>query len=637
MPTSSSTPKPKCFNCNNLLTLSPLLTFPKCNHTLCNLCLSAYLLSNYPLQTSQPTLTIPCICKTNPTETIQLSLNNLHTSLTSTPQSFTLEDKINTKCTQHFKTISTYCLTCFTFLCEECLLHHNNTTHKLLSYNKYINKLHKKQTFLQYKDYNSFKTDVLSNHLTINNEYQSYTNKIFTEINTIITSLQQIKTNITTMYKQYNKIFDIIHITYKAFYNCIDASSSPNITHFPFLNLFTSEFSSFKFNISNNNEYTTLSFLLNNYTKYIKQSPPVHIESISPFDVSYTLKNYKYKYTFNKKYTLLETEDKFNLLSNKIHITTMLELQNGDIAIALYNHNTNKEQINIYSNHFHFFKLKDTQHGDSGQTISHILECEKRYILTSSHNSNKLKLWLLNDDNVELGLDIKHNSYIKSFEVHSTPITFIVNTPLYTNSLNTVYTCSDNGEIAVIDINTYKQISLWKGHQSTITHMLILKEPFAVKTIATCSYDNYIKIWNTSNCKEECKVFKLFAKFNKVIQLAKSDKRVVMSIDKGGEITLWDVYNKVNIANYKVSQSDIVDCVLIKNEIICFVNSGSNTIYFCNVNCDLNIAHTYKITPKHKHKGIMNKMLMYLNDKRILLMRNVDESLYNIYSLLIIN
>ena len=641
MPTSPSTTasNPKCFNCNNLLTLPPLLTFPKCNHTLCNLCLSAYLLSNYPLQTSQPTITIPCICKTHPTITLTLSLTTLHQSLTSTPQSFTLQNKLNTKCPQHFKTTSTYCLTCFTFLCEECILHHNNTTHKLLSHTKYTNKLRKKQTFLQYKDYNTFKRDILSNHLTINNEYQSYVNKIFTEIDSIISSLQQIKTNITTMYKQYKTIFDIIHITYKAFYTCIQ-SSTPNITQYPFINLFTSEFSSFKFNISNNNEYTTLSFLLNNYTKYSKQSPPVHIERINPFDITYTLKNYKYKYTFNKKYTLLESEDKFNILSNKIHITTMHELQNGDIAVALYNHTNNKEQLNIYSNHYHFFKLKDTQHGDTNQTISHIVECEKRYLLTSSHNSNKLKLWLLNDDNVELGLDIKHTSYIKSFDVHySSPITYITNTALHANSLNTIYTCSDNGEIAVIDITTSKQVSLWKAHQSTITHALVLTEPFTINTIATCSYDNYIKIWNTSSCscKEECKVFKLFAKFNKVIQLAKSDKRVIMSIDKGGEITLWDVYSKTNIANYKVSNSDIVDCVLIKNEIICFVNSASNMVYFCNVNCDLNISHTYKIIPQQQHKGIVNKMLMYLNDKRILLMRDVDERLYNIYSLLIIN
>ena len=186
------------------------------------------------------------------------------------------------------------------------------------------------------------------------------------------------------MYKHYKTIYDIIHITYKAFYTCIQ---SQNITQYPFINLFTSEFSAFKFNISNHNEYTTLSFLLNNYTKYSKQSPPIHIERLNPFDITYTLKNYKYKYTFNKKYTLLENEDKFNIISNKIHITTMHELQNGDIAVALYNHITNKEQLNIYSNNYHFFKLKDTQYGDTNQTISHIVECEKRYILTSSHNS----------------------------------------------------------------------------------------------------------------------------------------------------------------------------------------------------------------------------------------------------------
>jgi hypothetical protein len=416
----------KCINCTNIIN-NPNIKF-SCSHFLCNKCLSRkLLLQKFRPLSSKDLIEIECTCKGKAEVSFKACLDNI-----SGPEVKKNSSKI---CKDHNMVSIAYCPSCKKWLCEKCIYsYHNNLfkNHKLSYENKSMsakcfyhkdykndifcktcNKLickkcqndesntennHKGHTTVPLEDYKKSIKNMKSNMRfknydqilkfidkkqdEITNDFNSKCDKSEKIIDEAIQTLQKIKNEYISKYRQKKEnlknTFLIIKKVYNNFYSELEQENCKiDLSSFDFISKINQQLSNISYKPKNFEKFEQISTALNQINK----------------DIFYDI-----KFDFSKmKY------EKFDSIDLEEGVTVLCPLRCVKNSFAC---GTEKGKIKIYTKN-----TEDNEYAESGswsidkdpsktESITSLIEPKKMdNILIAASSDKKLRVLTISNNN----------------------------------------------------------------------------------------------------------------------------------------------------------------------------------------------------------------------------------------------
>ena len=504
-----------CFKCKSQLEDNNYIEF-SCEHKLCSICYSHYFLlkdlMKYPKNIPSE-FSINCVCK-NGQRIISLEkLNNLFHNL---------EYKIkDIYCKKHNIKGVKYCNNCNAWLCENCLLIHNEIVdnhyltnsinehpqickkhkdgeiklyckdckkeicifcteineehyqHNIKSYLTYYSKIHQFKEKNIYHSFDDFKEkfESITNGILdcYIKEYNKKVNQYISMIDNLQNQINQYSNFMEIKIENCKKLFEIIISAYKRYFEDLEIKY-PNIYTLKFL----SKFSNFIENISFENENSEIFDLLYNKVSQFNN------ELFFGINIDYTESKEKNKKKLNiNKFPVLtlknekkrKKENKYEMIEDKMlkghsgPIYCLIELNDGRIASG-----SKDKKIIIWD--LQNKKIDKILEGHLNSIYS-LLQLREGNLISCSEDFT-IKIWDLIDYKI-----LKNINF--SFPIYCCLELFDLRIALGHNKI-----------ISVLRIQISKKDFVLEGHENKITKIIQLNE----NKIASSSFDGKIFIWD---------------------------------------------------------------------------------------------------------------------------------------------
>ena len=479
------------------------------------------------------------------------TLNNItdsakKNSLSSVPN----EDK----CKDHNKDYSTYCKSCKISLCTFCLnddvINKKHSGHNLILYKDYISSAsdqHKKLQFQTFESFSQYINKIEDNFNKTFNESQSKTVKTFEDFIKILQlTLEEYKKKMETKNNKRNTVMYIIKKVYENYYDDLKSFNSGN-TSLSLIKFLSKPYSEFS-ELSFRSDLDSFCEKLNKLNNTIKNE-----------DIGSSIK-ISYAYFSKKELTLTTTLKK----AFTDQINDIIELKDEKIIACSEDNN-----IKIYEKNGNpLYVLK----GHTSGVRSLCLLKNDRFASGSADKT--VRIWAL-----------KHQKTIKVLKDQSNPIislTLLSGDKLASSSFR---------EILIYDEHFSVKYKLTE-HQNWVREFI----PTEKERYASCSDDGLIKIYD----KHFRTLYNLKEHNESVMSICCLRDGRIVSGDKAGKIILW-YKNFSNNKEIKEHTDAVMHIVQLKDGRV-VTCSADKTIKVWDL--DFRCLFTYK-----NHKGCVNRLV----------------------------
>ena len=568
-----------CSMCNSILSSSNLKF--SCSHFLCNKCLSRkLLLSNFSPLTNTKCVEMKCTCGGTISVPYNVCLKNI---LNAEKQK-----KKNKFCIKHKEKTDTYCPTCRTWLCEECIstfhndvyknhklatddkvvtskcfyhrenyndlfcvtcnklichecvtdssnpenLHKNHSTYTLEDYHKLIKD---KKKYLKFKNYDECMRFIDTRENEITKDFSDKCNESKEYIEDIIKKMEELRDNYITKYDQeltnLKNIFSIVRESYKNYYKELDGEKI-DLKSFEFIQNIKEQI--------NNITYTPLNF---NYIEDIYDS----INNIK------TSKYYNIKFNFKKL-----VYEKSQSIDTEEGITTIFPLKSIPKSFAC---GTTNGKIQIYSKEddYEYALVSESGNQDKGSSINALIELKKTDKCLISGSSDKtIRIY-----NIEKKGEGNKSSYKLSCKKE-----------LYNNGIILSLIELSDGRIA--SSTSDNKIKIWYTNCKSFEDDNVVKIENSVK--------NQIKVVGYELCLAEAST----------LENDENNKQLI-SGSSNGDLKFWDTFSGKLGKSLKFNNSCVTCLININNHKLA-VGYGDGVINII----DLFEISNYKVLSGHK-------------------------------------